>query len=95
MQINKSKLIDELAAINSITRTQSERYLNSLLNYIYVELRDGNTVNISGFGRFSISRRHARLGVNPRTLQKITIPELNTAKFRMGEAFKNAIKLRS
>jgi nucleoid DNA-binding protein len=52
-------------------------------------------VNISGFGQFSASHRHARIGVNPRNpSQKITIPELNTPKFRSGEAFKKAVALK-
>jgi nucleoid DNA-binding protein len=42
-----------------------------------------------------VSHRHARIGVNPRQpTQKIEIPELNTPKFKAGEAFKDAIKLR-
>ena len=52
--------------------------------------------NISGFGQFSVSHRNPRIGVNPRNpSQKIQIPELNTPKFRAGEAFKDAVKLRN
>jgi nucleoid DNA-binding protein len=59
-------------------------------------LRGGDKVNISGFGQFSVSHRKPRIGVNPRNpSQKITIPELNTPKFKAGEAFKEAVKLRN
>ena len=93
--MNKSDLIEQLAAKLSVTGSESERMLNSLISLVYETLRSGDKVNISGFGQFSVSHRHARIGVNPRNpSQKIEIPELNTPKFKAGEAFKDAIKLR-
>ena len=62
---------------------------------IYSTLRAGHKVNISGFGQFRVSHRAPRVGVNPQNpSQKITIAELNTPKFKAGEAFKDAIKLK-
>ena len=93
--MNKLQLTEQLAAKLSITHSDSERFLNTLISMIYEQLRGGDKVNISGFGQFSVSHRHSRIGVNPRNpSQKITIPELNTPKFKAGEAFKEAIKLR-
>ena len=94
--MNKSDLIEQLAAKLSVTYTDAERMLNTFINLIYETLRNGGKVNISGFGQFSVSHRHPRMGVNPRNpSQKIQIPELNTPKFRAGEAFKDAVKLRN
>ena len=94
--MNKSDLIEQLAAKLSVTYTDAERMLNTLINLVYETLRAGDKVNISGFGQFSVSHRHPRMGVNPRNpSQKIQIPELNTPKFRAGEAFKDAVKLRN
>lgn len=93
--MNKSDLIEQLAAKLSVTYSEAERMLNSFINIVYETLRGGGKVNISGFGQFSVSHRAPRIGVNPRTpSQKIQIPELNTPKFRAGEAFKAAVKLR-
>jgi nucleoid DNA-binding protein len=93
--MNKLQLTEQLAAKLSITHSEAERFLNSLTAMIYEILRGGDKVNISGFGQFSVSHRKPRIGVNPRNpSQKITIPELNTPKFKAGEAFKEAIKLR-
>ncbi len=93
--MNKSDLIEQLAAKLSVTYSEAERTLNTLINIVYETLRTGGKVNISGFGQFSVSHRAPRMGVNPRTpSQKIQIPELNTPKFRAGEAFKAAVKLR-
>ncbi len=93
--MNKLQLTEQLAAKLSITHSDAERFLNTLTQMIYEQLRGGDKVNISGFGQFSVSHRNSRIGVNPRNpSQKITIPELNTPKFKAGEAFKEAIKLR-
>ena len=94
--MNKSDLIEQLAAKLSVTYTDAERMLNTFINLVYETLRSGDKVNISGFGQFSVSHRNPRMGVNPRNpSQKIQIPELNTPKFRAGEAFKDAVKLRN
>lgn len=93
--MNKLELTEVLAARLSITHSEAERMLNTLINIIYEQLKTGNKVNISGFGQFSVSHRMPRIGVNPRQpSQKIEIPELNTPKFKAGEAFKDAVKLR-
>ena len=93
--MNKLQLTEQLAAKLGITHSEAERFLNSLLTMIYDQLRTGDKVNISGFGQFSVSHRAPRIGVNPRNpSQRITIPELNTPKFKAGEAFKEAVKLR-
>jgi len=93
--MNKSDLIEQLAAKLSVTYSEAERMLNTFINLVYETLKGGDKVNISGFGQFSVSHRAPRIGVNPRNpTQKIQIPELNTPKFRAGEAFKDAVKLR-
>jgi DNA-binding protein HU-beta len=93
--MNKLQMTEQLAAKLGITHSEAERMVNTLITLIYDILRTGDKVNISGFGQFSVSHRASRIGVNPRNpSQKITIPELNTPKFKAGEAFKAAIKLR-
>ena len=93
--MNKLQLTEQLAAKLGITHSEAERFVNTLVQMVYETLRGGDKVNISGFGQFSVSHRASRIGVNPRNpSQKITIPELNTPKFKAGEAFKEAVKLR-
>lgn len=94
-QINKAEFIEELAAVIQLTASQTEHIVNTLIKMIYTHLHEGRMVNLSGFGQFSVSHRESRIGVNPRQpSQRITIPELNTPKFKAGEAFKAAVKLR-
>jgi nucleoid DNA-binding protein len=93
--MNKLELIEILGAKLGVTHSEAERMLNTFISIVYDTLRNGSRVNISGFGQFSVSHRRPRIGVNPRNpAQKITIPELQTPKFKAGEAFKEAVKLR-
>src|ERR1035441_4816535 len=62
--------------------------VTSFKNFMYDNLKNGNSVEFSGFGQFSVSHRDSHIGVNPRTMARITIPELNTPKFKAGEAMK-------
>jgi nucleoid DNA-binding protein len=95
LKINKSQFVEELAARCNLPVSLAERFLNNIIRLIYEHLDQGHRVNWSGFGEFSVSHRAARLGVNPRKpSQRITIPELNTPKFKAGDAFKEAIKLK-
>lgn len=78
-----------------ITFGEAYNLIQLFKRFIYQNLADGHKVELSGFGQFSVSHREPRLGVNPRhPEQKITIPELNTPKFKAGEAFKEAVKLK-
>lgn|SRR3989338_3212343 len=93
--MNKLELTEILAARLGITHSEAERMLNTFISIVYETLKGGGKVNISGFGQFSVSHRAPRIGVNPRNpSERITIPELNTPKFKAGEAFKDAVKLR-
>lgn len=93
-QINKAEFIEELGALLQTTASEAERTVNTFIKLIYSHLREGRMINLSGFGQFSVSHRESRIGVNPRQpSQRITIPELNTPKFKAGEAFKAAVKL--
>ena len=93
--MNKLQLTEELAARLGMPHSAVVQMVEYFIALIYEKTAAGEKVNISGFGQFSVSHRASRLGVNPRNpSQKITIPELNTPKFKAGEAFKEAVKLR-
>lgn len=94
MKLTQSKLVELVAAKAHITHSEANRLIATLKTVIYEQLAQGNTVQISGFGTFSVSHRLAREGVNPRTLERIMIPELNTPKFVAGQALKNAVALK-
>jgi DNA-binding protein HU-beta len=92
--VRKSQVIETLARRTGTTPHASKRYFNAFIQLVYEVLGKGEAMNISGFGKFSVSHRLTRLGVNPRTLKPITIPELKTPKFVAGEAFKRAVAIK-
>jgi DNA-binding protein HU-beta len=65
--MNKSQLIEAIAADSGLTKADSARAVDSLLDTVTKTLKKGDEVSITGFGKFSVVKRAARQGVNPRT----------------------------
>jgi len=65
-----------------------------VLDDVIAALRQGERVNISGFGTFSVSERQARTGRNPKTGESIEIAASRSAKFKPGKQLKDSLKRR-
>jgi DNA-binding protein HU-beta len=94
--MNKSDLVQELANRTGLNRNDAGRAVEALFNpddgLIPQALRDGQKVQITGFGTFETKQRKARTGRNPRTGTEINIPPTISASFRPGKALKDAVK---
>lgn len=91
--MNKATLIEKIANQSKVPRKQAEAMLESLVDIIIEELKNGGEVTITGFGTFLARTRHARGGVNPqKPSERITIPEVKVAKFKTGKTLKDALK---
>ncbi|MGO9612753.1 MAG: HU family DNA-binding protein [Dissulfurispiraceae bacterium] len=90
--MTKAELIDKIASLAKISKADAERALNALLDSVKMSLKKGQKVTLVGFGTFSVSKRKARKGRNPRTGDTIKIPAAKVPKFTAGKAFKDAIK---
>ncbi|MFA4829964.1 MAG: HU family DNA-binding protein [Thermodesulfovibrionales bacterium] len=90
--MTKAELIDKIASGARLSKTDASKALDSTLNAIKASLKKGQKVTLVGFGTFSVSKRKARKGRNPRTGQAINIPAGKAPKFTSGKAFKDAIK---
>lgn len=82
--MNKSELINAMAAESGLTKTDSKKALDAFMTAITKALKAGDKVSLVGFGTFSVSERAARQGINPSTKQSITIPAKKVAKFKPG-----------
>ena len=82
--MNKSELINAMAAESGLTKTDSKKALDAFMAAITKALKAGDQVSLVGFGPFSVSERAARQGINPSTKQSITIPAKKVAKFKPG-----------
>ena len=74
------------------TKKSAEDAVDAVFDTITASLAKGEEVAISGFGSFLVKRRAARMGVNPRSGEKIQIGATVTPKFRAGKALKTAVK---
>jgi len=90
--MNKSDLIQRIADQASSSKSDAQRFFDAFTNVVESELKQGNQVQITGFGKFYVQRREARQGINPQTKQRINIPASKVPKFTAGNALKDSIK---
>ncbi|MBT8292720.1 MAG: HU family DNA-binding protein [Eudoraea sp.] len=89
--MNKTELIDAMAASAGITKAAAKKALESFLDNVEGSLKKGNRVSLVGFGSWSVSRRNAREGRNPSTGQTIQIAAKNVVKFKAGSDLSSAV----
>jgi len=89
--VNKSELIDAMAASADLPKTVAGRALDALVEVITNALKDGDQVSLVGFGIFSVKERAARTGRNPRTKEPIQIAAAKVPGFKPGKTLKDAV----
>jgi DNA-binding protein HU-beta len=89
--MTKAELIEALSNKLPLNKADAERAINILLDDVIAALRQGERVNISGFGTFSVSERQARTGRNPKTGESIEISASRSAKFKPGKQLKDSL----
>ncbi|MBO4871558.1 MAG: HU family DNA-binding protein [Muribaculaceae bacterium] len=82
--MNKTELVNAIAAEAKLTKVQAKEALEATLKAVGETLAKGDKVALIGFGTFSINKKAARTGVNPRTKQKIKIAAKKVVKFKAG-----------
>jgi DNA-binding protein HU-beta len=91
--MTKSDLIAIAAQAAGLTKKDAAIAIEAMLEAITAELAKGESVTITGFGTFRVSKRAARTGVNPRnTSEKIQIPAMNLPAFKAGKTLKDAVR---
>ena len=89
--MNKAQLIASMAEKADTSQATASRTLDALLESITDSLKSGEAVSLVGFGSFTVSKRAARSGRNPRTGEAINIPAANVPKFSGGKGLKDAV----
>jgi len=89
--MNKSDLIDAIAAGSDLSKAAAGRALDSAIEAITKAVAKGDSVTLVGFGSFKAVKRAARTGKNPKTGATIQIPASTSPKFSAGAAFKAAV----
>ncbi len=89
--MNKGELIESVAGEANLSKADAARAVDAIVGTITGALKGGNQVAIVGFGTFSVKRRAARNGRNPRTGETIFIQASNVPGFKAGKALKDAV----
>ncbi|HYM45191.1 MAG TPA: HU family DNA-binding protein [Solirubrobacteraceae bacterium] len=90
--MTKSELVDQVADRTGLTKSDTARAVDAVLETVEDALRRGSEVTFSGFGKFHVGERGARQGVNPRTGERIQIAASRVPRFTAGSGLKNAVK---
>ena len=89
---NKSEVVDVVAEEVGLTKVIAGNTVNSILDTIAEALKNGDRVQLTGFGNFEVRTRKARTGRNPQTGAPLEIPAGKAPVFKAGKALKDAVK---
>ncbi|UAW64635.1 HU family DNA-binding protein [Mycoavidus sp. HKI] len=89
--MNKQELIDLVSEEVETSRSSVNKVLDAVLQTIKNAVAEGDSIQLIGFGAFSVGERAARSGRNPKTGEPLEIAAARTVKFTAGKAFKDAI----
>lgn len=89
--MNKAELINAVATSTGYSKKDVEAVISATLDAITDSLKEGEKVQLVGFGSFEVKKRAARIGRNPKTKESIEIPASVVPVFKAGKALKDSI----
>ena len=89
--MNKAELINAVAASADVSKKDTEAVITAMLDTITDALKEGDKVQLVGFGSFEVKKRAARIGRNPRTKEEIEIPATVLPVFKAGKPLKDTV----
>jgi len=89
--MNRNELVDAIASETGLSKADSDRAVGAFVNAVSSSLSKGDEVRLIGFGTFTVAKRSATTGRNPRTGESINIPAATVPKFKAGKALKEKV----
>ncbi len=90
--MNKTELIAKVAEMTELTKKDSTKAVDAILDAIASSLQNGEKVSLIGFGNFEVRERAARKGRNPQTGEEIEIASSKLPAFKPGKELKDIVK---
>ena len=87
--MNKVTLVAKIAEKSGLSKTQAEQALGAFIDSVTEALKEGDKVQLMGFGTFEVKERAARTGRNPSTGEAIEIPASKTPTFKAGKGLRD------
>ena len=89
--MNEAELINAVAEKADVSKKDAEAVISATLETITAALKEGDKVQLVGFGSFEVKKRAARMGRNPKTKESIEIPASVVPVFKAGKALKDSV----
>jgi integration host factor subunit beta len=89
--MTKAELVDEVARTAELTKKHAELIVNTVFDSIVQSLKNGEKIELRGFGSFRIRRRGARIGRNPKTGDRVEVPPKRIPYFKPGKELKELL----
>ena len=89
--MNKAELVEAIAKKTKRTKKETKEMLNAFMDIVKTNLRKNQKIMLVGFGTFKTYKRKATTGVNPKTREKINIPEKRVAKLKWSDTVNNML----
>ncbi|MBD3195594.1 MAG: integration host factor [Candidatus Lokiarchaeota archaeon] len=89
--MNKKSLVKEMAAQNGLTQKKNKAVVDAIIEIANEELGNGGSIKLVNFGTFKVVQRKERQGINPQTLEKMTIPAKQVVKFKAGKGLAEVV----
>ena len=89
--MNKTQFIEAVAESGNLSKKDAANAVNAFINTVTAALKNGEKVQIVGFGTFETRKREEKACRNPRTGEMITAPAANRPVFKAGKGFKDAL----
>ncbi len=89
--MNKTELVNAVAAAAEVSKKDAEAVISATMDAIVAALKDGDKVQLVGFGSFEVKPRAARIARNPRTGEEVKIAASKVPVFKAGKALKDAV----
>ena len=90
--MTKQEFIQEVARKSQLSNRDAAKAIEAFMDTVRDTLKSGDSINFTGFGKFSPAARAARMGVNPRTKERVQIAATTVPKFSAGSQLKAALK---
>jgi len=91
--MTKADLVDEVVRVADVSKKDAESIVNTVFSSIVDALQRNDKIELRGFGSFRLRRRRSRLGRNPKTGDRVAVPEKRIPYFKPGKELKDLINI--
>jgi nucleoid DNA-binding protein len=89
--MNKTEFVEAIAKESGLTNADARKAVEAVITTVEKSLKKGDDIALTGFGKFSVSKRAARTGRNPQTGEAVKIKASKAPKFTAGAGLKQAV----